>query len=276
MGAAPTAARCGSRRQVGRDGVTETVVAIVAGQVVATAAISVAGLAAARRFPREETEPLGGDRGEIVRFVLLSSLGTGLVSVRGWIAPVLLGIVNDARQVGFFRAAQAPQQGFAALSSPVRLILLTEQTRDWERGRPETVFAGIRRYSVGAAALMALVVPAAWWLMPDLIRLVLGSEYLPATDAARLILIAAAIQLVYGWSKSLPVSVGRPNLRIVAHGIETAVLVPLLVPLGARWGATGAAAAVVVATVVFAAVWTVLLLRLRAESFGPRAEAQTA
>ena len=64
--------------------------------------------------------------------------------------------------------------------------------------------------------------------------------------------------------KSLPVSIGRPNLRVIAHGIETVVLVPLLVVLGREWGATGAAFAVLASTVVFAVVWTVLLARIRA------------
>ena len=244
-------------------GVTATVVALVVAQIAATTAVGLLGLVAARRFPRAERTLLGEDRNEIGRFVVESSIGTGLVSVRAWLAPVLLGVVSDVRQVGFFRAAQAPQQGFAALSSPVRLILLTEQTRDWERGRPETVLAGVRRYSLAAAGAMVVAVPVFWWLMPELVPLVLGDRFVPATDAARVILLAAAVQVVFGWTKSLPVSIGRPGLRVVAHGIETAVLVPLLVVFGREWGATGAAGAVVAATVVFAVVWTVLLVRLR-------------
>ena len=74
----------------------------------------------------------------------------------------------------------------------------------------------------------------------------------------------------------MPVSIGRPNLRIVAHAIETAVLIPLLVPLGAEWGATGAAAAVLVSTAVFAAVWTVLLLRLKTQPVSTPPEVQAA
>ena len=77
--------------------------------------------------------------------------------------------------------------------------------------------------------------------MPWLVRVVFGSEYLPAVDAARIVLVAAAIQLVLGWSKSLPVTIGRPRLRILTHGIETAVLLPLVLVLGARWDVTGAA-----------------------------------
>ncbi len=257
-------------------GVTATVVGLVVGQVVATSAIATVGLVAFRRFPQVASVPLGDERPEILRFVLHSSLGTGLVSLRGWIAPILLGVASDVRQVGFFRAAQAPQQGFAALTAPVRMVMLTEHTRDWERGRRGEVLENVRRYSLAAAALMLVAVPVFWWLMPDLVRLVLTERYLPAVDAARVMLLAAAVQLVYGWTKSLPVSIGRPNLRLVAHGIETAVLIPLIVPLGREWGATGAAVAVVASTLVFAAVWTVLLLRLRRDPGAAQPEAQPA
>ena len=243
-------------------GVTATIAGLVVAQVFTTAAIGVVALAAMRRWPHAASSTLGDDRREILRFVLQSSIGTGIVSLRGWIAPLLLGVVGNVNEVGYFRAAQAPQQGFAVLSSPVRLILLTEQTRDWEHGRPEAVFAGLRRYIGGASALMAVALIPFWLLMPALMRLVLP-KYTPATDAARVILFAAAVQLVFGWTKSFPVSIGRPNLRILAHSIETVVLIPLLVVLGARWGPTGAAVSVLVSTLAFAATWTVLVLRLR-------------
>jgi len=68
-----------------------------------------------------------------------------------------------------------------------------------------------------------------------------------------------------GWTKSLPVTIGRPRLRIVTHGLETLVVIPLVAVLGSEWGATGAAVAVLVATVVFAAAWVVVLARLRLE-----------
>jgi O-antigen/teichoic acid export membrane protein len=109
---------------------------------------------------------------------------------------------------------------------------------------------------------MAVLVVPAWLLMPWLVELVLP-DYTAATDAARIILLVGALQFVFGWTKSFPVSIGRPNLRIVAHGVETIVLVPLIVVFGSEWGATGAAAAVLVSTVAFAAVWTAIVLRLR-------------
>ena len=101
--------------------------------------------------------------------------------------------------------------------------------------------------------------------MPWAVPFVFGSDFEPAVEPARILLIAASIQLVLGWTKSLPVSVGRPGLRIVAHGVETAVLLPLVLVLGARWDATGAAVAYLAATCAFALTWLVLLFRLRGQ-----------
>jgi O-antigen/teichoic acid export membrane protein len=151
----------------------------------------------------------------------------------------------------------------------VRLILYTEQTRDWEHGEKGRVFRSVWQYTAAAAALMALVLPLVWWLMPDLVDLLFGSEYAGAVDPMRLVLLAAGVQLILGWTKSFPVSIGRPLLRVWAHGIEAIVLIPLVVVLGAKWEATGAAAAMAIATGVFAAVWAVLLVQVAREHRAP-------
>ena len=93
------------------------------------------GSAAFRRFPSAPAEPLGADRREVISFTLQSSVGTGVVSLRTTLVPLVLGIVAGPTQVGLFRIAQTPQTGLAAASSPARLVLLTDQTRAWEHGR---------------------------------------------------------------------------------------------------------------------------------------------
>jgi O-antigen/teichoic acid export membrane protein len=243
-------------------GVTWAIASIVIAQVFATIAAGAAGLAGMRRFPATRREPLADDRRAIVSFAAQSSIATGVVSFRPTIGQLLLGVVSSTTQVGLFKIAQSPQLGLAAASAPVRIVLLTEQTRDWEGGERQRVLAGVRRYMLGATALMAVVVPVAWWLMRDLIRIAFGAGYGGAVEAARIVLIAAAVWFVLGWTKSFPVSIGRPNLRILAHGAETLVLVPLVLVLGASSGATGAAYATLVSTLVFAAIWAVLFVRI--------------
>jgi O-antigen/teichoic acid export membrane protein len=246
-------------------GVTAALAAIVVAQLISTLAVSAIGLSALRRFPRAPERELGEDVPGIRSFVIQSSIATGVISLRTTLVPLVLGVVAGPTQVGLFRIAQTPQTGLAAASSPARLVLLTEQTRDWESGRHVSVLDGIRKYSLGAGALMAVAVPVFFLAMPWLVETVFGEEYEGAVAAARIVLLAAAIQFAIGWTKSLPVTIGRPQLRIVTHGLETVVVIPLVAVLGAEWGATGAAVAVLVSTVVFAAAWAVALARIRSD-----------
>ena len=244
-------------------GLTWTIVAIVIAQVVASGAIGVAGWSAFRRYPRADAMPLGTDAREILSFIAQSSAATGVVSLRTTLTPMLLGIASTARQVGYFRVALAPQTGFNAVSAPIRLVLLSEQTRDWERGEGQRVFAGVRRYTVLAAIGSIVLLPLLLVFMPQIVRLLFESKNLGAVNAARIIVVAGAVQFVVGWSKSFAVTVGRPKLRIWTHGIETIVLLPLAIVFGWLWGATGAAVAVLVSSVVFALAWWVLFARIR-------------
>ena len=246
-------------------GLTATIAAIVAAQVVATAAGDVTGWVAYRRFPREAAVPLGAERRDVLSFVGQSSIASAVTSLTTPAAILVLGRAASTTQVAWFRAALSPQQAFAALSSPARLILLTEQTRDWERGTRSTVFAGIRRYMLLGAALMAVALPFLLVFTDELVRLFFSAKNQGAVDATRFVVIAGALRLVYGWTKSFPVSIGRPGLRIWTHGLEMLVLLPLVGILGSQWGATGAAGAVLASSAAYCAYWTLLYVRIRRE-----------
>jgi O-antigen/teichoic acid export membrane protein len=260
-----TALRLAALAVGGLFGVLETVIALVVAQALSTAAIGAAGILALRGFPHRPPEPLAGDLVPFRRFVVWSSLGSGLTPMRGLLGTLLLGIVTTPRQVAYFRIAQVPESAFAALSSPARMILLAEQTEDIERGRDDRAYRTLRHYVLGAAAAAVVLLPPLFLLMPSLLRIVFGSTAAPAVDAARIFLFVAALQIVWGWTKSFPISIGRPELRLIAQGAELLVLVPALLALGAAFGATGAAVAFLLGSAAFAAAWTVLLARLRRE-----------
>jgi len=125
------------------------------------------------------------------------------------------------------------------------------------------VIAGIRRYVAGSAAIAALALVPVLVTIPWLIRILFGPDYSGADSAARLILVAAAIQLVFSWTKTFPVTIGRPGLRLIAHGVETVVMLPLIIVFGKEWGVTGAGGAVLVSSVAFALTWGVIVWQLR-------------
>ena len=121
----------------------------------------------------------------------------------------------------------------------------------------------LRRYIGSAAGIVLVVVPLAWIWMESLIRIIYGARYVGATDAARLMLLAAAVQLILGWTKSFPVSIGRPGCAPTGQALEIGTLVPLVLVLGSLYGAAGAAGGVFGSSLVLAAFWLVGLLRMR-------------
>jgi O-antigen/teichoic acid export membrane protein len=142
-------------------------------------------------------------------------------------------------------------------------VLISEQTRDVERGRSDRAYALLNRYIGATIAICVVVTPPLWIFMPTLVRIVFHAEYVPAANAFRVMLLAAVIQFVFGWTKSFPVSIGRPGLRTIGQSLEIVALVPAVLVLGALYGATGAAGGVLVGSVVLAVFWTFGLLRLR-------------
>jgi O-antigen/teichoic acid export membrane protein len=235
---------------------------IVAAQVVSTVTVCAVALAGFRRYPRVPRVALGDDAGEIRAFAVQSTIASGLTSLRTSLPTVLVGIVATSRQIANFRAAQAPQTAFASLSAPARLVLLAEQTRDVEHGRTDRAFRLLRRYIAATAVLSCVVAPIGWFAMPTLIRWTYKAKYVPAADAFRVMLLAASVQLVFAWTKSFPVSIGRPGLRTAGQVVEITVLVPAVLILGNRWGATGAAGGVLAGALALGAFWSVALVRV--------------
>jgi len=246
-------------------GLTATIAAMVVAQVIATTAVSAAGWAAFQRFPQRASVSLAEERRDILSFVGQSTAATAVISLTAPLSLLVLGRVSTTTEVAYFRAAMSPQQAFAVVSAPARLILLTEQTRDWERGTRDAVFAGISRYMLGMAGLAVVILPPLLVFTPELAKLLFSAKNVGAVDATRIVIVAGALRMVYGWTKSFPVSIGRPALRIWTHGVELLVLIPLAAVLGREWGATGAATAVLASSIAFCAYWTFLFLRIRRE-----------
>jgi O-antigen/teichoic acid export membrane protein len=229
--------------------------AIVVAQAVSTASVSAVALAAYRRYPQVPPVPLGDDRAAIRAFAIQSTIASGLTSMRSSLPTVLVGVVAKSTQVAHFRAAQAPQTAFQSLSAPARLVLLSEQTRDVEHGRVDRAFSFLRTYIVSTTLVACVITPPLWIWMPSLIRLVYHARYVPAANAFRVMLLAAVIQLIFGWTKTFPVSIGRMRLRTIGQTLEIATLVPAVLVLGSLYGATGAAAGVLAGSAVLAVFW---------------------
>src|SRR5256886_5098553 len=79
-------------------GLSATIAAIVAAQVVATSAVDLAGWIAYRRFPQAPSVPLGAERRDVVSFVGPSSIASAVTSLTTPLAILVLGRVASTIQ----------------------------------------------------------------------------------------------------------------------------------------------------------------------------------
>ena len=99
--------------------------------------------------------PLGDDRRDFRRFVVsVERRVRALVSAaQRRSAPHCSARSRRSIRPATSASRRRRQPASGALSAPARLVLLTEQTRDCERGRHDRVYAMLRRYMLGTALL---------------------------------------------------------------------------------------------------------------------------
>jgi O-antigen/teichoic acid export membrane protein len=97
------------------------------------------------------------------------------------------------------------------------------------------------------AGLLALIAP-------ELIRLLLGTKWLPMLDAFRLMLVFTLFDPIKMTISNLFLAVGKPQEVVRARVVQLVVMVVGLVTLGPRWGIAGVALAVDIMLVVGIAI----------------------
>lgn len=179
---------------------------------------------------------------ELVRFGAHTSLTGSVTAANGALIPVLLGRLSGPATVGIFRVAMFPVFLAGSASSPIRLVLYPEQARLAAAGDLRQIRHAIRTHTLAALALSLPLAVAAWFALPWLLPLIYSEQFSEAVEPARILLVAAVVQLSASWFKTLPAALGRPQLRTALTLLELVLMVSLLILLGGQ-GSDGAAIA---------------------------------
>jgi len=183
--------------------------------------------------------------------------GRGIVkSMNRYIDILLIGYLTNPTNVGLYRVAKqltnlykTPMQGLASSLYP-------EFSRLWFAKNIKAMRRLAYRFTLAFTVIGLVAIILLSIFVDDLILLILGTEFLPARDAAFILFFSASLVVISIPLYTLPAAVGRahPALYAVSYALVIQmVLIWLLVPL---FGAVGAAWA----NVAYVVVWIAALL----------------
>mgnify|MGYP001019041036 CR=1 FL=1 len=170
------------------------------------------------------------------RHLFLAHLGA-MAKTHG--APLLLGGVLPARDMGMLIACDKMARGLVSLTMPVTLTLFPELCAARSRGCGGSL---LRRTLAWAAVVMSVGAVAVWWLAPWLVTLALGREYAEAAMLLRWLcplLVLLPLNCVLGTLGLVPQ--GRERVLTLAIGVAAVAGLAVSIPLARMFGAVAGA-----------------------------------
>jgi O-antigen/teichoic acid export membrane protein len=175
----------------------------------------------------------------LVRYGLLSHSGSVSAQLNQRLDLLVISIFLSARDLGLYTIAFTLTTGVFVIGWSVAYVVLP---RIAAADRPRQAELARRTVSLTLWASSLVALPALF-LMPEMIKLIFGSAYSPATDLARILLVAAIALSAARALEAVLRGLGRPFEAGLAEIVSLAVTVIGLAILLPAIGLTGAAVA---------------------------------
>jgi O-antigen/teichoic acid export membrane protein len=178
---------------------------------------------------------------ELRPFMIYGSLQGSLKSLTANLDLVVLGFLRPASEVGYYALARSGVGVLATMVAPLAQVLHPLLNEAWVGRRWGALRRLIASFMLinglaGLAALAALLLMGRW-----LVTNIYGPAYTPAVVLMQVLVIAVALQAVFGWMRRLLLVAGLPRLDLVAGVCGTVFFLILVVPASVFGGAIGLA-----------------------------------
>src|SRR5690606_4156228 len=179
--------------------------------------------------------------GEIFRFLGFSEWSAFMGMISGQLDLLLLGYFHGATQVGHYRVAKSLAASLSYLVKPLQQVTYPELVNLFSREGMERSWLRSRRLATSLGFPLGLAALAGVLLLPWVLPLLVGSDYLSAVPSAQIMVGGASIWLFLFWLRPLYYSSGRIKSWTLIGTMALVVSLPLLIVLLPAWGSLGAA-----------------------------------
>lgn len=188
---------------------------------------------------------------EISYFMLNTNLiGTLKMANEGHLAILVLGYFAGKEASGLYKVARAVVKVMYRFSGPVNQAIYPNLVRLYNQKSLEK-FVSLITYSL--KTLMKFTVPVATICIVFtgfIINIFFGEQYLPATNAMRVIVLAVVIAQLTFWVGPALLAIGKPEKRSILEIMNTIFYAVVLVLLVSKFSLIGAAFAILLSSIL--------------------------
>jgi O-antigen/teichoic acid export membrane protein len=176
---------------------------------------------------------------EVVRFTLSTNLSGTVKMVATESEPLLVGFFLNKEAVGLYKLALSIVNPLMMPITPFISTTFPELTRSIVTGAWGQLKRLLRRVTLISASWTAMVLLVMLVLGRWLIKILYGSEFVPAYPATMVLLVGFGFANVFFWNRSLHLSFGKANIPfyvLLAAAVVKTLLAFWVVP---QWGIIG-------------------------------------
>ncbi|MGE3317245.1 MAG: lipopolysaccharide biosynthesis protein [Planctomycetaceae bacterium] len=151
-----------------------------------------------------------------------------------------LGVYSSAAVVGTYRVARDFMAAMWQVSDPMLFVIYPELSRLWARRDLQALQRLLWSSFFGLAAVAVLLCGAAFFTVPSIITMSMGSDFAEAGLYFRWMLIGLVVWMPLLWVNPLLMASGRADLFFRATVVASVATLACDVYLIPKWGGTGA------------------------------------
>lgn len=223
------------------------ILAYMAGKIVGALGLSLAALLEATRrwgrgWWRAPLSLLRGQVRELVNFGVNTNISSTINLVNKNAEVLWVSFFRSPLEAGYYKLALALANIIQMPVAPLPQATYPELSREVSRSSWENVRYVLRQGSLLAGGYSLITTIALILFGPLLIRLLYGSEYLPAFPALVILLIGFLVANTFYWNRTLLLALGLPYYPTRINFIAAVLKIGLAFVLLPRYGYLGSAA----------------------------------
>jgi O-antigen/teichoic acid export membrane protein len=198
---------------------------------------------------------------KILKFLFVTNINGSVKLVYRELDLFIVKLFCNESVVGILKVAKQFSMPIQMITGSINQVLYPDLVSLYHKDKRKEISSLIIKISIPLTVLGSGILLIFGLFGKEIIRMLLGSEYMQGVWVVFLFLLAESLAMIFGWMPQLILATGRPQNTLVAIFAASCVYFLIIFKLAPKFGALGAAQAFLVSIIVILSIMGLLLKR---------------